>query len=375
MLRIARRYSESAADAEDAFQRAMEKLLTRGRTEARDLPAWLATVTRNEALMIRRSRGRAAPSSVDDVAEAVSSDRPTPEESLLTDEGTSYGREALRRLKPDQLRCLLLRADGLSYDEIAAATSFSFAKVQRSLWEGRRAFQAHVSRLESGEECRRIEPLLSTYADGASGPAARRDVELHLENCLACRATLRDFRSTPNDVAAVLPLGAFVGESIGRRGGVGGLFENIQAWLNERIAVLAGGSHAAEAAFVKKASLATAVTLTAVAGGAGVVKVSQPVNGQDFVAAQPPVVSAARDAGRTPVERRPLVAEAAGASIAGAADVDGELSAAELLDSVPENAGGGGGVDAQVDGAPQDTQATVPLDDGTTDEPFADTGP
>ena len=76
MLRVARRYSESAADADDAYQRALEKLLTRPPelTESADPLPWLITVVRNEALMIVRSRGnmRAVPlESVDDLCIAL----------------------------------------------------------------------------------------------------------------------------------------------------------------------------------------------------------------------------------------------------------------------------------------------------------------
>ena len=57
--RTARRYSICSADADDAFQRAMEILLTKAPAgEARELVRWMQTVTKHEALAIRRSRER-----------------------------------------------------------------------------------------------------------------------------------------------------------------------------------------------------------------------------------------------------------------------------------------------------------------------------
>ena len=59
LRRTARRYSICAADADDAFQRALEILLVKAPAgEARELVRWMQTVTKHEALAIRRSRER-----------------------------------------------------------------------------------------------------------------------------------------------------------------------------------------------------------------------------------------------------------------------------------------------------------------------------
>ena len=61
------------------------------------------------------------------------------------------GREALQRISATQARCLVLKAEGLSYDEIAAETGFSRPKVHRALTDGRRVFRGLVwdgSRME-----------------------------------------------------------------------------------------------------------------------------------------------------------------------------------------------------------------------------------
>ena len=59
LRRTARRYSLCAEDAEDAYQRAIEILLTKSPpADQRRLAAWMQVVTRREALAVRRSRER-----------------------------------------------------------------------------------------------------------------------------------------------------------------------------------------------------------------------------------------------------------------------------------------------------------------------------
>ena len=59
LRRTARRYSICAEDAEDAFQRALEILLVKAPPgDARELVRWMQTVTKHEALAVRRNRER-----------------------------------------------------------------------------------------------------------------------------------------------------------------------------------------------------------------------------------------------------------------------------------------------------------------------------
>src|SRR3954454_12272413 len=59
LRRTARRYSICAEDADDAFQRALEILLVKAPPgDARELIRWMQTVTKHEALAVRRSRER-----------------------------------------------------------------------------------------------------------------------------------------------------------------------------------------------------------------------------------------------------------------------------------------------------------------------------
>ena len=62
MLATARRYSANPHDAEDAYQRATEILLTHRPTGTDDeLCRWLRTTTKHEALAIGRYRQRVVP--------------------------------------------------------------------------------------------------------------------------------------------------------------------------------------------------------------------------------------------------------------------------------------------------------------------------
>jgi hypothetical protein len=112
----------------------------------------------------------------------------------------------MSRLKPQELRCLLLRAEGYSYKQICDETGFSYTKVNRCVNEGRKAFLDRVAGIESGAECERMAPLLSRLADGEATVEDMAVLRPHLRSCLACRATLREFREAPARAAAYLPL-------------------------------------------------------------------------------------------------------------------------------------------------------------------------
>jgi hypothetical protein len=115
------------------------------------------------------------------------------------------GAEAMAGLKPQEIRCLLLKAEGLSYQEICEVTGFSYTKVNRCLTEGRRAFLKRVAKIESGAECERLAPLISKVADGEASAAEMRQARPHIKNCLSCKATLREYRAAPARLAGLVP--------------------------------------------------------------------------------------------------------------------------------------------------------------------------
>ena len=150
VLATARRYSTTREDAEDAYQRAVEILLTKAPTiREEELLPWVRTVAKHEAFALRRQRERATPTS--DAGEPPEPAAPPPHELAERYERLRLGAEALRRLKPQEIRCLRLKAEGYSYREICAITGWTYTKVNRCLTEGRTALRAQLAALEGAE--------------------------------------------------------------------------------------------------------------------------------------------------------------------------------------------------------------------------------
>jgi RNA polymerase sigma factor (sigma-70 family) len=210
IMSTARRYSATAEDAEDAYQRGLEILLTKApSTSEDDLVPWLKTVVKHEAFAVRKQRTRTPPVSslLDDHEEPAEPLAPgTTDEEAERYERLRLGAEAMGRLKPQEIRALLLKAEGLTYREIQDETGWTYTKVNRCITEGRRSFLERVRGIESGAECERLAPLLSALADGEATAADMAALRPHLRSCLACRATLRDYREAPARVAAFAPL-------------------------------------------------------------------------------------------------------------------------------------------------------------------------
>jgi RNA polymerase sigma factor (sigma-70 family) len=134
--RTARRYSLCADDAEDAYQRALEILLTKAPPiEGDGLVRWMQTVTKREAMAVRRQREKllsSVPREADgadrDPLDSIPSERPGPSERAASRERVSRSNEALRALKPHEVRALTLKAEGYSYAEIGEITGWSYTK-------------------------------------------------------------------------------------------------------------------------------------------------------------------------------------------------------------------------------------------------------
>jgi RNA polymerase sigma factor (sigma-70 family) len=215
LQRTARRYSLCAEDAEDAFQRALEILLLKAPAgEARELVRWMHTVIKHEALAIRRTRERqlgAPPPSIPvgedgDWVALIPAPTAGPEERAERREAIARSREALKTLKPAELRTLTLLAEGFSYAEIGEMTGFSPTKINRCLAEGRERFRRFLSRSEDGTRCAELRPLLSAFCDGEAAPDAASAVREHLRACAHCRAAMRAYRAAPRAAAALAPI-------------------------------------------------------------------------------------------------------------------------------------------------------------------------
>src|SRR3954454_21218408 len=133
ILSTARRYSATAEDAEDAYQRGLEILLTKATSTAEDdLVPWLKTVVKHEAFAVRKQRNRTPPLSalLDEGEEPAEPLAPgTAEEEAERYERLRLGAEAMARLKPHEIRALLLKAEGLTYKEIQDETGWTYTKV------------------------------------------------------------------------------------------------------------------------------------------------------------------------------------------------------------------------------------------------------
>ena len=271
ILATARRYSSTLEDAEDAYQRGLEILLTKAPTTSEDeLVPWLKTVVKHEAFAIRRQRERHTPTSDDgELSEPPSSEAATHDQAERL-ERLRLGAEAMKRLKPQEVRCLLLKAEGYSYREICELTNFTYTKVNRCLTEGRRAFLDRVAGIEGGSECERLQPLISQLADGELGAEELRLLRPHLKSCLSCRSRLREYRGAPARVAALLPPLALAASGDGG-GTLRGLAETLLGATHERAIALSERAHtAAELATGKKVA-ALAATGAALAGGGATV--------------------------------------------------------------------------------------------------------
>jgi RNA polymerase sigma factor (sigma-70 family) len=210
LRKTARRYSICEDDAEDAYQRALEILLVKAPSDRpRELVRWMKTVVKHEALAIRRHRERMLGAGDDEVGDPIARIAAVsagPSERTERREHIARSREALRALKPAELRALTLLAAGYTYAEIGAATGFSRTKVNRCLVEGRERFRRLLTHSEDGSRCIELRPLLSAYCDGQASAEHEAVVREHLRACAGCRSTVRAYRAAPAAVAALAPV-------------------------------------------------------------------------------------------------------------------------------------------------------------------------
>src|SRR4051794_16834001 len=260
LLRTARRYSSCPDDAHDAYQRALEIFVRRaGRLRRETAVNWLHQVVKHEALAVREARGRlVATEEVEPDGHTV-----TPEERVVSLDRAQRAAEALGRLKPHEAQALWLRAQGLSYHEIARRQAWSYTKVNRCLTEGRKAFLERFAGFESGDECRRWAPVVSALVDGEATARERREVRAHLRHCAGCRSTVRELHGAGPSLGGVLPVAAGSPSLLAR------VHDLLANGLHERIgASLVKAQAAAEAASVGKVAAVAASAAAIATGGA-----------------------------------------------------------------------------------------------------------
>lgn len=129
--------------AEDVAQEVFVRLYQNLDSAQRDglLRAWLLRVTANTSRNLLRGRGRARSRHESFAAHSLRvSEAESPDGALQRQAEIADVRRALARLKEPLRSCLLLRNEGLSYKEIAAALEVNQGSVGGLLARARREF-------------------------------------------------------------------------------------------------------------------------------------------------------------------------------------------------------------------------------------------
>ena len=225
LLRVANQFSLCHDDALDAYQRALGDLPAQARHASIPRPrahgCASSSSTRRWRSAARGWRRSTATTSTSTRASPRRCARSTT--TVAGGERVDRSVEALRALKPDEARALLLKAEGLSYQEIGRRFGWTYTKVNRSITEGRARFLKAFSGIEAGEACERHEAVLSALA-GGHRDERRRCVSIrpHLRHCATCRAAVREMRfSRARRLALLLPFGVAraAARPLGRRHG------------------------------------------------------------------------------------------------------------------------------------------------------------
>ena len=257
LLRIARMHSMCADDAQDAYQRTLEIFLERiDQVHEATAGSWLRTVCKHESMRIRAARQRLLPHDAIDFDLRPSTEVGDAGERMAGRERVERAAEALQRCKPDEVRALLMKADGSSYVEIAEELQWTYTKVNRCLTEGRARFLRLFAEIEDGAACERWAPVLSAIVDGEATPDDFAAVRPHLRHCAGCRATLRALYEAEPALRALVPVGAVSG---------GGFLDSLLGAFGDRIVK---AQHVVEAVTSSKAAAVMASTAVVATGSA-----------------------------------------------------------------------------------------------------------
>jgi RNA polymerase sigma factor (sigma-70 family) len=221
LMRVARQASLCHDDALDAYQRGLEIFVRRvGTVDPETEVAWLKVVVRHEAMAIRRARLESVSGDELDLDAFVPGGDRSVDDQIASGERLRRSAEALRSLKPDEAKALMMTAHGLSYEEIGARYGWSYTKVNRAVTEGRRRFMTAYEGIESGAECERYRPIVQALSEGAATASQVLQIRPHLRHCTACRATVRDLHVSRARRASLFWPIFVVGEPLGRLTGL-----------------------------------------------------------------------------------------------------------------------------------------------------------
>jgi RNA polymerase sigma-70 factor (ECF subfamily) len=137
------RSTGSAADADDLFQEVFLRVIRaapRWQPQAK-VSTWLYTIARNARIDLARRRAarpEAAlaapdPDEREPPWERVHDERPGPDKQLLAGERSAALDETIAALPEEQREALLLKVDGLTFDQIGAVTEVSKNTVKSRL--------------------------------------------------------------------------------------------------------------------------------------------------------------------------------------------------------------------------------------------------
>jgi RNA polymerase sigma-70 factor (ECF subfamily) len=129
--------SEAAQEiVQDVFLKLHEHLLARG--DRSNLRAWLYRVAHNIArnTQMAERASRTNPLESQDFERQLPAPESSAEERMLDAERQRRLREAIGALSPAQRECLMLRAQGLKYREIADALNLSVSTVGENVQRG-----------------------------------------------------------------------------------------------------------------------------------------------------------------------------------------------------------------------------------------------
>src|SRR5829696_7220632 len=179
-------------------------------------------VIKHEALAIRRARSESVSGEEPDLDARVEPTQRPLDEQVAGGERVSRSAEALRALKPDERRALMLKAQGYSYQEIGEHFGWTYTKVNRSITEGRRRFMQVFRAIESGEACEAYLPTIAALAGGSASSAEIIEIRPHLRHCSACRATVRQLHLSAGTTVKLLLPGFVLGPLASIQGSTGG---------------------------------------------------------------------------------------------------------------------------------------------------------
>ena len=210
-------------DAEDTAQEVLFRSLKHlGKLEGPNaLAAWLYTVARNRCHRMRRGKFEGTGKKLS-LNELIPDDAELkglllkteggPEDAAIHGEEHRFLHQAVLQI-PTPLRMVLVLHDmeELTTEQIAAVLDLQIGTVRVRLHRARLAVRKEMSRLlkrqpekkaadkraitERSAECRELFANLSEYLDARVEPRTCEQMRVHIENCPACVAFLKDLRA------------------------------------------------------------------------------------------------------------------------------------------------------------------------------------